>query len=346
MIENGADVSVKIRKLRHPDEARECAKLMVNSEPWITLRRTYDNSMRMLSDSSREIYLAITKNEIVGFIVLIMSGAFVGYIQTVCVKPEWRNKGIGTRLLKFAEERIFSEAPNVFMCVSSFNKKAQELYKRLGYEIIGELKDYIVSGHSEILLRKTITPITGFKVTDDHRAPASILDVREERVPDDVVVRLARMEDMQTLCKLYAEFHEFHVRGVADRLVSLGETDPHHDAELRDNLEKIINEDSSVILVAEIANQIVGLAEVYVRKDEPNPARVSYRYGHLQSLIVTEAFRRHGVGTKLVDAAEQWVKEKGATEMRLDIWEFTEGPLEFYEHTGYRTLRRTLVRQL
>jgi ribosomal protein S18 acetylase RimI-like enzyme len=94
-----------------------------------------------------------------------MSGALVGYIQTVGVMPEWRNKGVGSKLVKFAEDVIFTRAPNVFMCVSSFNEKAQELYKRLGYETIGELKDYIVPGHSEILLRKSVAPIREFTRT-------------------------------------------------------------------------------------------------------------------------------------------------------------------------------------
>lgn len=162
-MENVRDVPVKIRKLQSPEHAHQCAQFMASSEPWITLRRTYDNSLRMLSDPSREVYVAKVKDEFVGFIVLIMSGALVGYIQTLGIKPEWRNKGIGTKLLKFAEESIFKQAPNVFMCVSSFNKNAQRLYERLGYEVIGELKDYIVPGHSEILLRKSIAPLTGFK---------------------------------------------------------------------------------------------------------------------------------------------------------------------------------------
>jgi ribosomal-protein-alanine N-acetyltransferase len=157
------NVSVHIKKLQDADEAHQCAKLMASSEPWITLGRTYDNSLKMLSHPSREVYVAIVAGEVVGFIVLIMSGAFVGFIQTVAVKPEWRNKGIGSQLLKFAEDLIFSQAPNVFMCVSSFNRKAQKLYKRLGYETIGKLKDYIVPGHSEILLRKAIAPITKFR---------------------------------------------------------------------------------------------------------------------------------------------------------------------------------------
>ncbi len=165
MMENSENLSVEIRRLQNAVEAEKCARLMANSEPWITLRRTYEGSLKMLSDPSREVYLADVKDEIVGFIVLIMSGPLVGYIQTVAVTPEWRNKGIGSRLLKFAEDRIFSQAPNVFMCVSSFNKKAQGLYQRLGYEEIGELKDYIVPGHSEMLLRKSIGPLTEFKTT-------------------------------------------------------------------------------------------------------------------------------------------------------------------------------------
>jgi hypothetical protein len=48
------------------------------------------------------------------------------------------------------------------MCVSSFNVGARRLYLRHGYEVVGELTDYIVEGHSETLLRKTFGPIASF----------------------------------------------------------------------------------------------------------------------------------------------------------------------------------------
>jgi len=137
---------------------------MVHHEPWVTLRRTYEDSIKMLNDPAREVYVALAQGQVVGFLILQMHGAFVGYIQTVGVMPDWRNRGIGSRLIQFAEERIFRETPNVFICVSSFNSHAQRLYERLGYAVIGELKDYIVSGHSEILLRKTIAPLKEFQV--------------------------------------------------------------------------------------------------------------------------------------------------------------------------------------
>jgi ribosomal-protein-alanine N-acetyltransferase len=154
---------LKIKSLENSDEIEICARMMADLEPWITLRRNYQASVETLSVPTKEVYLGLMEAEIAGFTILNLHGGFVGYVQTLCVAPEWRNMGIGSALMDFAERRIFKETPNVFICVSSFNPKALKLYKRRGYEIIGELKDYIITGHSEILLRKTISPLSEFK---------------------------------------------------------------------------------------------------------------------------------------------------------------------------------------
>ncbi len=137
--------------------------MMAGSEPWITLGRGYEASLALLQDSTREVYVALDAGRVRGFIILNMAGAFAGYIQTVCVGETERSRGLGSRLVRFAEDRIFRDSPNVFLCVSSFNTRAKALYERLGYELIGELKDYIVRGHSEFVFRKTIGPIRDFR---------------------------------------------------------------------------------------------------------------------------------------------------------------------------------------
>ena len=162
MVARHRDYSLEIRRLQGADEAHVCAQLMADSEPWITLRRTYDQSISMLNDPVREVYVGIVEDEVVGFLILRMDGAFVGYIQTLAVVPQWRGRGVGSRLIAYAEARIFRESPNVFINASSFNPGAQRLYERLGYEVVGELRDYIVPGHSEVLLRKTLGPLTEF----------------------------------------------------------------------------------------------------------------------------------------------------------------------------------------
>ena len=115
--------------------------------------------MAASSCSSKEVYVARDDSGVVGFLVLDMRGAFVGYIQSVGVHEACRGRGIGSLLISFAEERIFRDSPNVFICVSDFNTQARALYERLGYEYIGELRDYLMQGRSELLLRKTRGPI-------------------------------------------------------------------------------------------------------------------------------------------------------------------------------------------
>jgi ribosomal protein S18 acetylase RimI-like enzyme len=136
---------------------------MATSDPWLTLRRTYEDAVKLLRDPAKEVYVAQAGNELRGFTVLDLRGPLGGYIQTVAVAPAWRNQGTGARLVAFAEQRIFRESPNVFLCVSSFNTRAQKLYARLGYEVVGELRNFVISGHSEILMRKTLGPRAEFQ---------------------------------------------------------------------------------------------------------------------------------------------------------------------------------------
>ncbi len=152
--------SLEITRLTTDAEAEACARLMAESEPWLTLGRSYQASLSIVQDPSREVYIARDENGVAGFLILCMLGAFVGYIQTIAIQPDRRGQGLGSRLIDFAERRILAESPNVFMCVSSFNHDARRLYQRLGYHVVGELTDYIVQGHSEILLRKTTGPLS------------------------------------------------------------------------------------------------------------------------------------------------------------------------------------------
>jgi ribosomal protein S18 acetylase RimI-like enzyme len=151
-------------------EANKCARLMAGGEPWTTLKRGLAECREIFSDAAFEKFLVSVDGRFAGFLVICMQGAFTGYIKAVCVAPEFRNKGVGRALIQFAEQRIFSESPNVFLCVSSFNRNAKRFYLRLGYKVIGELKDYVVKGHSEILMRKSIGAMNKFKAKSKVRA--------------------------------------------------------------------------------------------------------------------------------------------------------------------------------
>ena len=156
--------AVVIRRLDGDAEARACATLMSTTEPWIRFGRDFEKSYVLVRDPSREVYVALSREppdtgSVLGFVVLVMQGAFVGYIQSLAVDDRLRGRGIGTALMEYVEQRIFRDQPNVFICASSFNPGAQRLYERLGYLRVGELPDFMVAGHSEILYRKTVGPL-------------------------------------------------------------------------------------------------------------------------------------------------------------------------------------------
>jgi [ribosomal protein S18]-alanine N-acetyltransferase len=149
--------------------AEACARLMAASEPWITLQRSFDSSLCAVQDPGKECHAILDETGVAAFVLLDLRGPLAGYIQSICVRPELRGRGLGAALIAWAEARILRESPNVFVCVSSFNARARRLYERLGYEVVGHLPGFIVREHEELLLRKTQGPWAEFRPLNSNR---------------------------------------------------------------------------------------------------------------------------------------------------------------------------------
>ena len=150
---------MRVTPLEGEAQERDCAALMAASDPWLTLGYGYEELLRTVRLPGRERYVALVDGQFAGFVLLNLHGTFAGYIQTIGLAPQFRGSGHGAGLVAFAEQRIFRDHPNVFLCVSSFNHAARRFYQRLGYGQVGELDDFLVAGHSELLLRKSIGPL-------------------------------------------------------------------------------------------------------------------------------------------------------------------------------------------
>jgi ribosomal-protein-alanine N-acetyltransferase len=140
------------------DSEREwAASLMANSEPWITFERDIEATRTFFRASDAELFIAHRRDEACGFLLVRPRGVVSSpYVASLAVAAGERGKGIGSKLLRFAEDRFRSESKHLFICVSSFNTRAKALYERLGYVVVGELKDYIIDGFSEYLLHKRL----------------------------------------------------------------------------------------------------------------------------------------------------------------------------------------------
>ncbi len=164
---------VQIRRLRAVD-VPACAAIIGGDPLWRRYGLTPERVGRVIRRAlaarrggrqaarvAGEIVVARQGKRVVGCIWFRLDGTFhhSGYVRSVAVASQARGRGVGARLMRYAEERIFREGPNVFLTVSDFNVRAQAFYRRLGYAQVGAIPDYVVPGIPERLYRKTRGPI-------------------------------------------------------------------------------------------------------------------------------------------------------------------------------------------
>lgn len=134
------------------------AHLMTSSEPWITFQRAFEACRATLTRPGAELFVArkAESGEPVGFILLSPYGfAASPYIACFAVTAEARGRSVGSQLLAFAEDR-YRDRGHLFLLVSSFNARAQDFYRRHGFQFLAELKEYLVAGYSEFIFHKRL----------------------------------------------------------------------------------------------------------------------------------------------------------------------------------------------
>lgn len=145
--------------LATPDEFEWCAALMASTDPWIALGRNLEACREAMRLPGYTVWMARGEDgELLGFLRLHERGvAGSPYIASIAVAEHARSQGVGKRLIKHVEDAFRGRARYIFLCVSSFNVRAQDLYLGLGYSRAAELKDYVIDGASELLMIKRLT---------------------------------------------------------------------------------------------------------------------------------------------------------------------------------------------
>lgn len=93
----------------------------------------YDVKNNIAVNSSRQSIIAYEGSEIVGAITFIL---FYGeaYIDDLAVLEEYRNKGVGSRLIKEVENYLVIEGVS-HISLNTYEFQAPEFYKKMGYTV-------------------------------------------------------------------------------------------------------------------------------------------------------------------------------------------------------------------
>jgi ribosomal protein S18 acetylase RimI-like enzyme len=161
---------ITIRKLQEND-IESCVEMTITSFPWTAfgLKRVSARQFFLdrLESEDKEVYVAESNREVVGFISIKKDIMFANYIRRIVVRKDMRSSGIGAKLLRFIEDlTLESGLPNVFLITTTSNEKAIKFYEKNGYKKIGRIPDFIKPGMDEFIFWKTKGPVDSFSKYD------------------------------------------------------------------------------------------------------------------------------------------------------------------------------------
>ena len=150
---------------------------------------------------------------------------------------------------------------------------------------------------------------------------------------DGLLIRQAHIDDASGLAGAYAEWgREYQAMNPAEFRV------PKEDG-LVDYFSTLLAEEldeDSLWLVAEHDQRLVGYIQAQVSQPWDDADRhimrdASETLVKIDALMVNEAARRRGIGAALVDAAESWGRERGATQAVVISYAHSPTAVPFYE---------------
>lgn len=147
-------------------------------------------------------------------------------------------------------------------------------------------------------------------------------------------IRFAKEDELEQINKLRKQVNDVHVAGKPEVFK------PGFCEELQNYIYAIWQDPEQDIVVADKDGEICGFAILHHFYKPENPFMYVRDFLDIDEFCVDEHHRREGIATALVDFIKNYAKEKGYHRLELNMWEFNEGALAFYEAAGFETYRR------
>lgn len=121
---------VKIRSYKSTDYS--LIKIMLQeADLYDDVWDSEENLIGMISEDSQSVLVGEDNDKIVAIVYLISFGSKVSFIFRLAVKKEYRNKGIATKLIKFAEEILLKRGVSeIGLFADAKNKELINFYNK------------------------------------------------------------------------------------------------------------------------------------------------------------------------------------------------------------------------
>lgn len=151
-----------------------------------------------------------------------------------------------------------------------------------------------------------------------------------------MIIRFAKENELVRVNELRKQVNDLHVEGKPE-VFKAGFND-----ELRDHVYDIWNDPEQEIVVADSDGIICGFAVLHHIVKPATPFMYERDFMDVDEFCVDKEYRRQGVASEIITFIRKYAKEKGFNRIELNMWEFNQDALAFYEAVGFKTYRRYL----
>jgi ribosomal protein S18 acetylase RimI-like enzyme len=156
-----------------------------------------------------------------------------------------------------------------------------------------------------------------------------------------ISIRKATAKDYEPLCELFAEIDTLH----SDNLPHIFQK-TNSAAREKDYYLGLIADEDIGFFVASADEKPIGFVRAIVKDTPGIPIFVPKHYAIIESIVVKSGFQDHGIGSMLMEKAQEWAIAKGAVSMELNVYEFNDTAISFYERLGFKTFSRKMSKEL
>lgn len=150
----------------------------------------------------------------------------------------------------------------------------------------------------------------------------------------EITIRKAEKKDAGRLCELLETIAQLHHNGRPD---IYGANGAKYDISAVE--EKIAKTDEIILVAVNEEDFVLGYTMSKIIDVEENGILLGYRKMYIDDVCVDSAFRKNGIGKKLMESTKLEAEKADCHLAELNVWAFNESAINFYKSCGMTVQR-------
>lgn len=153
----------------------------------------------------------------------------------------------------------------------------------------------------------------------------------------NVIIETAKLEHYETVNEIVKEGHDEHALALPHLFKKVEHAMP------RSYFNELLADPDSDVLVATLNEEMVGFAVMELKVAPDFDSMMPRVFAYMNDFGMKESYQKRGYGKELFDACVKWAKQRGASSLDLNVWEFNQNAITFYSQRGLESVSRKMT---